>query len=103
MFSQRQGVATALPLAFILPSACYMKLETGLVTGKKKIYAFLLLIFGCSVALVGTLKIIANIFFGHTSSNCSHGHELDYCKNHTLSSLSPMMSDLSGSNITRFG
>lgn len=79
-----QGVATALPLAFILPSACYMKLETGHMTGKRKVYALLLLIFGCSVAFIGTMKIVANIFFGHTTDNCSHGHELDYCpKNQT--------------------
>lgn len=73
------GVATALPLAFILPSLCYMKLETGKLTSKKKIYALLLAIFGTSITLIGTLKVLANIFSGHTSSNCSHGHELDYC------------------------
>lgn len=74
------GVATALPLAFILPSACYMKLETGRLTSKKKIYALLLAIFGGSVALIGTMKVFANVFLGgHHSINCSHGHELDYC------------------------
>jgi len=73
------GVATALPLAFILPSLCYMKLETGRITSKKKIYALLLATLGCSVALIGTMKVLANVFFGHSSSNCSHGHELDYC------------------------
>lgn len=74
------GVATALPLAFILPSACYMKLETGRLTSRKKIYALLLAIFGCSVTLIGTMKVLANVFFGHTTStNCSHGQELDYC------------------------
>ena len=85
------GVATALPLAFILPSLCYMKLETGRVTSKKKIYALLLAIFGTSVALIGTMKVMANVLFGHSSSNCSHGHELDYClpnKTHTLASPS---------------
>lgn len=74
-----QGVATALPLAFILPSACYIKLETGHPTGSKKLYALLLLVFGCSVASIGTIKIMLNIFFGHSMSNCSHGHELEYC------------------------
>ena len=73
------GVATALPLAFILPSFCYMKLETGRLTSKKKIYALLLAIFGCSVALIGTIKVLANVYLGNTSPNCSHGHELDYC------------------------
>lgn len=81
------GVATALPLAFILPSLCYMKLETGKVTSKKKIYALLLAIFGTSVTLIGTLKVFANLFFGHTSSNCSHGHELDYCLANKTSTL----------------
>lgn len=56
-----------------------MKLETGPITSKKKIYALLLAIFGCSVALIGTMKVFANIFLGHTGSNCSHGHEPDYC------------------------
>lgn len=82
-----QGVATALPLAFILPSACFMKLETGRLTSKKKIYALLLAIFGCSVALIGTVKVLANVFFGHTSTNCSHGHELDYCITNTTKSF----------------
>lgn len=65
-----------------------MKLETGHLTSKKKIYALLLAIFGSSVALIGTLKVFANVFLGGTSSNnCSHGHELDYCmKNYTIGS-----------------
>lgn len=96
------GVATALPLAFILPSLCYIKLETGRITSKKKVYALLLAVFGCSVALIGTMKVFANVFFGHTSSNCSHGHELDYCianKTKTLfirtsdSHMSPIMNN----------
>lgn len=83
------GVATALPLAFILPSLCYMKLETGRITSKKKIYALLLAIFGISVALIGTIKVIANVFSGHSSTNCSHGHELDYCfANKTMNKIS---------------
>lgn len=73
------GVATALPLAFILPSLCYIKLETGKITGEKKIYALLLAIFGTSVTIIGTMKVLANLFSGHTSYNCSHGHELNYC------------------------
>lgn len=56
-----------------------MKLETGRLTSKKKIYALLLAIFGASVALIGTVKVLANLFFSDTSTNCSHGHELDYC------------------------
>lgn len=99
---KQQGVATALPLAFILPSACYMKLETGRLTSKKKIYALLLAIFGSSVALIGTMKVLANVFFGHTSSNCSHGHELDYCFLNTTkfphaNSLANVMSPLMNS------
>lgn len=56
-----------------------MKLETGRLTSKKKIYALLLAIFGASVALIGTIKVFSNLLFGDTSTNCSHGHELDYC------------------------
>lgn len=82
------GIATALPLAFILPSLCYLKLETGRMTGRKKLYATLLAIFGTTVTIVGTLKVLSNMFHGHQSSNCSHGHELDYClTNKTLKAI----------------
>lgn len=65
-----------------------MKLETGRLTSKKKIYALLLAIFGGSVALIGTLKVVANVFFDTESSvNCSHGHELAYCTANKTSGL----------------
>lgn len=94
------GVATALPLAFILPSFCYIKLETGRITSKKKIYALLLAIFGCSVALIGTLKVLANVFYGHgTSTNCSHGNELDYCHSNRTAAFPFMRSSSSFTTI----
>lgn len=73
-----------------------MKLETGRLTSKKKIYALLLAIFGGSVALIGTLKVIANVFFDtEPSVNCSHGHELAYCTaNKTTRIISKQVSQL---------
>lgn len=73
------GVATALPLAFILPSLCYLKLESGKVTSDKKKYALLLAIFGCCVTLIGTGNVVGGFFFDTRKSNCSHGKELAYC------------------------
>lgn len=74
-------MATALPLAFILPSLCYIKLESGRLFSKKKIYALLLAVFGCSVTIIGTLKVLSVMIWSEhaNGSNCSHGHELDYC------------------------
>lgn len=74
------GIATALPLAFILPSLCYLKLEAGRITEKRKLYALLLAVFGCTATLIGTAKVLTNSFANDASANCAHGHELDYCK-----------------------
>ncbi|KAG9509596.1 putative sodium-coupled neutral amino acid transporter 11 [Fragariocoptes setiger] len=76
------GLMTGLPLAFILPSICYIKLESGSIFSKRKIYALLLAIFGVTIATIGALKVLSQTFLSGSSATdtCSHGLELDYCR-----------------------
>ena len=48
----------AIPLAFIIPALCYMKLEDGGLFTKKKFPAFLLALFGIAVTTWGTVVLI---------------------------------------------
>lgn len=62
-----QGVLAAVPLAYILPALCYIKLEPSPILSKAKAPAFLLVIFGLVVAVLGVNVII----FKNSDFNCS--------------------------------
>lgn len=70
------GVLSAVPLAFILPAASYLKLEEGPLLSRKKLPALGLALFGSVVAALGAFMI-----FRHFSSveRCAHGRVMEYC------------------------
>ncbi|XP_054156756.1 putative sodium-coupled neutral amino acid transporter 11 [Oppia nitens] len=70
------GVLAAVPLAFILPALCYLKLDPGPNLEWQKFPAFLMVLFGFAVAIVGTFLAVVRVIDG---VQCSHGRELDYC------------------------
>ncbi|CAG2106277.1 unnamed protein product [Medioppia subpectinata] len=87
------GVLAAVPLAFILPALCYLKLESGRLLEWRKAPAFLLAVFGFAVAIIGTFLAMVRVIDGVT---CSHGKEMDYClaphiQNKTTSILLSLM------------
>lgn len=71
-----QGVLAAVPLAFVLPAICYLKLEQGSIFSSKKLPAVGLALFGMTVAGVGLALLVMN--FSELDS-CRHGKGLDYC------------------------
>lgn len=69
------GVAAAVPLAFILPAICYIKLEPSPLLSWKKFPAILTAIFGIVVTTVGLILTFVN----PSDYSCSHGQEMEYC------------------------
>ncbi|XP_068082105.1 putative sodium-coupled neutral amino acid transporter 11 [Anabrus simplex] len=63
------GILAAVPLAYVLPAVCYIKLEEGSVFSGKKIPALLLALFGLFVAFCGS--VLLAIDFGRGDS-CIH-------------------------------
>jgi len=82
------GVLAAVPLAFILPALCYLKLDPGRMLTWNKLPAFLLVIFGFLVATIGTMLAVMRVIDG---IKCSHGKELDYCFSNVDESLLNLM------------
>ncbi|XP_075225054.1 putative sodium-coupled neutral amino acid transporter 11 [Lycorma delicatula] len=74
------GVLSAVPLAFILPAASYLKLEEGSVFCKRKLPAFGLALFGITVAVVGLFHIVIRF---SSDDRCSHGRIMPYCIQNT--------------------
>ncbi|KAK3912909.1 ESF1-like protein [Frankliniella fusca] len=64
------GVLAAVPLAFVLPAICYLKLEQGSIISKQKLPAVGLAVFGLIVAGVGLALLVMN--FSDLDS-CNHG------------------------------
>ena len=54
-----QGLVGAVPLAFIIPAVCYLRLEEGPLMSRKKAPALILAVFGLAVTILGTI-IVAN-------------------------------------------
>lgn len=70
------GIICAIPLAFILPSLCYVRVEEGpLFAGTKK-WAWAVAVFGIVCFIAGTVSLITNF---EQLSQCSHGEEMPYC------------------------
>lgn len=66
----------AVPLAYILPAACYIRLEAGSWKSSKKLPAVLMGIFSVGIVVTGLVMIIIN---WEVNSTCSHGVEMSYC------------------------
>ncbi|XP_077264572.1 putative sodium-coupled neutral amino acid transporter 11 isoform X1 [Temnothorax americanus] len=64
------GILAAVPLAYILPGLCYLKLEEGPVLSSKKLPALGLMVAGILVAISGLLLIIFN---NNSVGTCFHG------------------------------
>ncbi|GAB6031959.1 hypothetical protein CHUAL_010340 [Chamberlinius hualienensis] len=77
------GVAAAVPLAYILPAICYLKLETAPILSWQKLPAIFTALFGTVVAVVGLILTFAN----PSDYSCSHGQEMEYCEELTNRSL----------------
>ncbi|CAK9807859.1 Putative sodium-coupled neutral amino acid transporter 11 [Anthophora plagiata] len=64
------GILAAVPLAYVLPGLCYLKLEEGPVLSSKKLPALGLMSAGVFAAVSGLLLLILN---RDTSGSCVHG------------------------------
>ena len=71
------GILAAVPLAYILPALCYLRLEPGPLMGPLKLPALSLLVAGVFAAVSGLLLII---FKGSDSASCIHGGVMSYCE-----------------------
>ncbi len=56
-----QGCLTAVPLAFILPTASYIKLSGRRWYSRDKILAFIVMVFGVMTMLIGTGLAVADV------------------------------------------
>ncbi|CAL1291172.1 unnamed protein product [Larinioides sclopetarius] len=70
------GVLAAVPLAYILPAAAYLRVSGGPFLTLEKAPAILLASAGLLIALIGTAKSIIDIVHG---VKCSHGADMSYC------------------------
>lgn len=68
-----QGVLSATPLIFIIPSACFLKLSSGRWFQMKNLMPTLIFIAGVFVIVVGLIMI------GLSTQDCSHAVEMFYC------------------------
>ncbi|XP_046660531.1 putative sodium-coupled neutral amino acid transporter 11 [Homalodisca vitripennis] len=69
------GVLAAVPLAFVLPAATYLKLCPGSLLSREKLPALGLAVFGMVVALTGLYMVVTS----QTEDHCSHGRIMPYC------------------------
>ncbi|KAL1502095.1 hypothetical protein ABEB36_007292 [Hypothenemus hampei] len=70
------GVLAAVPLAYVLPALCYLKLEEGTIFEKKKTAALGVAVFGLVVAVLGVVFLFMDM---DQVNQCSHGRVMDYC------------------------
>lgn len=83
------GILAAVPLAYVLPALCYLRLEEGPLLSQKKLPALGLMIAGVFAAVSGLLLLIFN---DRISDSCNHGGSMFYCRerkivNSTLASI----------------
>jgi sodium-coupled neutral amino acid transporter 11 len=69
------GILAAVPLAYILPGLCYLKLEEGPLLSSKKLPALGLMTAGILAAISGLLLIVIN----NSAGTCFHGKIMPYC------------------------
>jgi sodium-coupled neutral amino acid transporter 11 len=56
-----KGLLAAIPLAFILPAVCYLKLEDGSVFSSLKIGSLGLAVFGIGATIIGIVSLIIQV------------------------------------------
>ncbi|XP_020281190.1 putative sodium-coupled neutral amino acid transporter 11 isoform X2 [Pseudomyrmex gracilis] len=85
------GILAAVPLAYVLPGLCYLKLEEGPIFSSKKLPALGLMTSGILAAISGLLLLILN---SSSSGTCFHGKVMPYCVNNsTTTSSSSLLID----------
>ena len=70
-------MVAAIPLAYILPSISYIRLEPSSWRSSKKLPAVCLALFGISMAALGVIMIVVQ---WAPDLSCSHGEEMFYCR-----------------------
>ncbi|XP_066153968.1 putative sodium-coupled neutral amino acid transporter 11 isoform X1 [Euwallacea fornicatus] len=80
------GVLAAVPLAYVLPAMCYLRLEEGSMLDRNKIPALGVAVFGLVVAVLGVIFLFMDL---EKVNQCSHGHVMSYCieKNSTIDEI----------------
>ncbi|XP_033921327.1 putative sodium-coupled neutral amino acid transporter 11 isoform X2 [Melopsittacus undulatus] len=79
-FVTREGVLSATPLVFIIPSACYLKLSKERWNHSDNLISCLILVVGVLVMTVGFVLTVLH------PQECSHGKEMFYCFSSNISS-----------------
>ncbi|KAM3861967.1 putative sodium-coupled neutral amino acid transporter 11 [Diretmus argenteus] len=77
------GVLSAVPLIFIVPSACFLKLSSGRWFQGENLIAAIFILIGFFVMATGL------IMTGLYPQDCSHGVEMFYCEDSNVSSTIP--------------
>lgn len=85
------GILAAVPLAYILPAMCYLKLEKGSIFSLDKLPALGLLIAGILAALSGLLLVM---FSNQSMESCVHGKVMPYCLSATIVDNATTLSSL---------
>ncbi|CAG9769925.1 unnamed protein product [Ceutorhynchus assimilis] len=70
------GVLAAVPLAYVLPALCYLRLEEGVIFCREKIPALGVAFFGLTVATLGVVFLFMDL---EQVNQCSHGDAMIYC------------------------
>lgn len=78
-----QGVLSATPLIFIIPSACFLKLSPGRWFQVEKLIPSVLILTGMFVMITGLTMT------GLSLQDCSHGREMLYCTDSNVSGTIP--------------
>ncbi|XP_025415205.1 putative sodium-coupled neutral amino acid transporter 11 [Sipha flava] len=85
------GVMAAIPLAFVLPAAIYIKISND--SWKKKIPAFFLALFGMIIAVSGLTLVTIEILTSTTTDSCENDSMMDHCNiNETHHNFQPVTS-----------
>ncbi|XP_012263229.1 putative sodium-coupled neutral amino acid transporter 11 isoform X2 [Athalia rosae] len=79
------GILAAVPLAYVLPALCYLRLEEGSLFSTKKLPALGLMISGVLAAVSGLLLVI---FTASSTDSCFHGKIMPYCTNNMTDIIS---------------
>lgn len=88
------GILAAVPLAYVLPGLCYLKLEEGPLLSSKKLPALGLMSAGILAAISGLLLIVLN---NDTAESCVHGQIMPYC----ITNVSIEQSTIAPTTVTR--
>lgn len=71
-----QGILAAMPLAYILPAMCYIRLEPSRLFSREKLPAIATFLFGTLVSFAGLIVILTR---EEETGSCSHGKPMFYC------------------------